>query len=151
MLKKGIFFVAATLLSQLALAQITVYVENDSNIYEIFLTDKDLDVSTYDPAPKNSIAVDSIDLFTVYNSLPTIARLIDLEYSFDPRGFSPRCHFRFVALKDYRTGYFVPQPIIEDSEGGSFNDRAICSANLDAFNLVTGEAFISLSINRRKF
>ncbi|KZN62346.1 hypothetical protein N473_19770 [Pseudoalteromonas luteoviolacea CPMOR-1] len=150
MLKKGIL-VASALLSHAALANIQVTVENDYRSGEVVLTSKDVQTSNYYPTPASTIRANSSERFDVQSNYPTVVRLVDLEYSFGTSSISPRCHFRFVIMKDYRSGKMLPQEVIAESEGGSYRDKAVCSGKLTSFNLNTGDAAVTFSINRRKF
>ncbi|WP_046004906.1 hypothetical protein [Pseudoalteromonas rubra] len=150
MLKK-ILCVSALVLSSSAVANIKVNVENDSKNYDVILTSKDVQTSTYSPAPQETLSANSAERFSVYSNYPDVVRLVDLEYKFSDSSIAPRCHFRFVIMKDYRSGKMLPQKVIAESEGGSYRDKAICSGKLDSFNLDSGEATVTFSINRRKY
>ncbi|MEJ6475627.1 hypothetical protein [Pseudoalteromonas piscicida] len=77
--------------------------------------------------------------------------IITTKYKFSDSSVAPRCHFRFVIMKGYRSGKMLPQKVIAENQGGSYRDRAICSGKLNSFNLNTGEAEVTFSINRRKY
>ena len=81
MLKK-ILFTSALVISSSAVANIKVNVENDSNNYDVVLTSKDVQTSTYSPDPQATLAANSADRFSVYSNYPDVVRLVDLEYKF---------------------------------------------------------------------
>lgn len=150
MLKK-ILLTSALVISSSAVANIKVNVENDSKDYDVSLTSKDVQTSTYSPEPLETLSANSADRFYVFSNYPDVVRLVDFEYKFSDSSVAPRCHFRFVIMKDYRSGKMLPQKVIAENEGGSYRDKAICSGKLDSFNLNTGEAEVTFSINRRKY
>ncbi|QZO12014.1 hypothetical protein [Pseudoalteromonas piscicida] len=150
MFKKGLL-VSALVLSSSAMANISVIVENDASGYDVKLTSKDAESSRYIPAPLTTLAGKSQDRFDVLSNYPSVVRIVDLEYQFTDSSIAPRCHFRLVVMKDYRSGKMVPQKVIAENEGGSYRDRAICSGKLNSFDLNNGDAAVTFSINRRKY
>ncbi|WP_242441719.1 hypothetical protein [Pseudoalteromonas piscicida] len=44
------------------------------------------------------------DRFGVLSNYPSVVRIVDLEYQFADSSIAPRCHFRLVVMKDYRSG-----------------------------------------------
>lgn len=83
--------------------------------------------------------------------MANIVTIVDVTYRYGNRSYDAGCRFRFVALKDYRYGRFIPQPIIAEADAGSTRDRATCSGKLNAFNMYTGNADVTFTMNRRKF
>ncbi|AJQ92142.1 hypothetical protein [Gynuella sunshinyii] len=150
MFKKTLTGLGALLLATNVLAEVNVTVHNTSK-YDIELTSKEIEVSTYAPDPAMQINAGQRDFFQTYSLFPTVATIVDLEYTFTDSSIAPDCHFRFVVLKDARTGAFLPQPIIAENEGGSYRDRAVCSGTVDGFNLDTGRATVTFKMDRRKF
>ncbi|MFC0119797.1 hypothetical protein ACFFK7_17930 [Pseudoalteromonas xiamenensis] len=148
---KNILLTSALVISSSAIANIKVNVENDSKDYDVTLTSKEIQTSTYSPAPQETLITNSTERFYVFSNYPDVVRLVDLEYKFSDSSVAPRCHFRLVIMKDYRSGKMVPQKVIAENEGGSYRDSAICSGKLNSFNLNTGEAEVTFSINRRKY
>ncbi|NOH32026.1 hypothetical protein [Vibrio chagasii] len=144
---------SALLLSSSAFANIAVEVKNESRIYDVELTSKDYQTSRYSPNPQDTIIAKSSDRFNVSSNYPNVVRLVDFEYQYSDSSVydAPRCHFRFVAVIDPRTGTMLPQKVIAENESRSYRDRAICTGKLDYFNVVTGDAKVTFTINRRKY
>jgi hypothetical protein len=63
---KKILFTSALVISSSAVANIKVNVENDSKDYDVALTSKDVQTSTYSPDPQEALIANSADRFSVY-------------------------------------------------------------------------------------
>ncbi|WP_169337064.1 hypothetical protein [Algicola sagamiensis] len=152
MISRKLLFIPFLLASQSTFASIKVNVENDTRHDEIKLLSYDVQTSTYSATPLESMPSQGKSSFHVFSNYPDVVRIVDLEYGFSqPSHRAPKCHFRFVIMKDYRSGNFLPQRVIAENEGGSFRDKAICAGKMNSFNLTTGNAEVTFSMNRRKF
>lgn len=150
MFKKSVFFTFFILISNIVLADTKVIVKNNSK-HDVFLIDKELQVSDYKPDPLSTIESYSSDTFFVYSYYSSEFIITELEYNYDEDGYSPGCYFKFVIMKDLRFDKLIPQRIVAESKRWSPRDRAKCSGTLDDFDMKTGNATITLSINRIKF
>ncbi|WP_262501071.1 hypothetical protein [Pseudoalteromonas fuliginea] len=109
-----------------------------------------MQTSTYVPQPVMVLA-DGSHQFSVISTYPDTLTIVDVEYSYGTHSYDPKCHFRYVILKDYRSGSMLPQSIIAEDGGGSYRDRATCSGKINSFDPTTGNSNITLSVNRRKY
>jgi len=151
MFKKSALLALGLSISQFSMAEVVVNVENDSQIYDLNITSKDVQTSTYFPQPSGTISADDSDQFSVISTYPDTLTIVDVEYSYGTHSYDPKCHFRYVILKDFRSGSMLPQNIIAENEGGSYRDRATCSGKINSFDPTTGNSNITLSVNRRKY
>jgi hypothetical protein len=151
MFKKSALFLLGLSISQFSLAEVVVNVENDSQIYDLNITSKDVQTSTYVPQPLGTISADDSDQFSVISTYPNTLTIVDVEYSYGTHSYDPTCHFRYVILKDYRSGNMLPQNIIAEADGGSYRDKATCSGKINSFDPSTGNSNITLSANRIKY
>lgn len=150
MLKIKTLALTSILVSCSSLASIKLNVQNDS-AYDIDLTNKEAQTSSYVPQPQDVITSRSSDAFTVLSMYPDVIRQVDVEYSYGTGSITPKCHFKLALIKDYRSGNFLPQRLVAEDEKGSYRDRAICAGKIDSFNMTTGDAVVTFSMNRRKY
>lgn len=123
MFKKSALLALGLSISQFSMAEVVVNVENDSQIYDLNITSKDVQTSIYVPQPIMVLANGSHQ-FSVISTYPDTLTIVDVEYSYGTHSYDPKYHFRYVILKDYRSGNMLPQSIIAEDDGESFPYKA---------------------------
>lgn len=126
----------ATLLASISsIASADIFVTATNNDSAAFvLVDADTQITTFSPTPNATIAARRSNTYTAFSFFPNV-EVVDVTYE-STTGFGDECNFRYTTINGF------PQPPIANRSGS-----ARCSARVTGFNFITGDAFVSFTMN----